>query len=223
MNLKRFFILFLVFAALAAFSLDGCRSGKSRHDKAKPASEAVDKADDAGDAEEDQDAEAGDFFDTRDEYVEQEVEYDEEEIVTDEPEIRIRDLDFKNHTFQFEDGVFRFRNGAWQDPQAPEAAGEIKQILYGQLLRNGREQAVVAMSGNWWGGNFVSNYIQVFDYHDGKAWHVGQTIEGLEAKVNDNELLVTNFEFDAAEPMYKAKKITHTYRWSKNKFVELQQ
>lgn len=138
---------------------------------------------------------------------------------TDSPDSGIRDIDFMNFIYHTEDGTLRFIGGNWSDPEFPDAHGRVRNVEFGQLLGNGREQAVVSLIGNWGGGAMETGYIVALDYHNGKAWQIGAAFEGLDASINDNKLQISRLDWDSGDPMYKPSLIvTSTYRWTGHEF-----
>ena len=138
---------------------------------------------------------------------------------TDTPDSGIRDIDFMNFIYHTEDGTLRFIGGNWSDPEFPDARGRVRNVEFGQLLGNGREQAVVSLMGNWGGGAMESGYIVVLDYHNDKAWQVGGAFEGLDASIDNNKLHISRTDWDDSDPMYKPSLIvTSVYRWTGHEF-----
>lgn len=130
----------------------------------------------------------------------------------------IRSVDFKNHTFSVDGDSYPFQNGTWAEDD--EAAAQINNVIYGNLMDNGREQAVVVLSGNWGGGNLVSGSVQVFDFHDGQAWEVFSTA-GDNAAVKSNLLHVSYAEWAEDDALCcPTLMITDMYRWNGLTFIK---
>lgn len=126
----------------------------------------------------------------------------------------IREVDFKNFTYVVEGSAFEFKNGEWAGTETDTAQAAVKSVSFGALMNNGREQAVVVLSGNWGGGNLLSGHVQVFDFHDAQSWEV-ISLPGEKAEIKNNALLVSYPEWDAEDPICcPTLAITETYRWN---------
>lgn len=134
----------------------------------------------------------------------------------------IRNIDFKNHTYLVEGQSYAFRNGKWTGTEEPDARADVKQVLYGNLMDNGREQAVVTLLGNWGGGNLSSGSIHVYDFHDGQAWEV-TVLSGDSASLSGNTLNVYSPEWSDDDP-FCCPSLTRTdvFRWNGLTFVQEQ-
>jgi hypothetical protein len=133
--------------------------------------------------------------------------------------IGIHNVDFNNLTYNIEDENRNFSGGKWSASDDSGASAAVKMVIYGSLMRNGREQAVVVLFGNWSGGNIASGVAQVFDYHAGRAWETA-SLPGAEASINNGKLIVTSQEWDDGDPLCcPSLKVTRTYHWSGAEFT----
>lgn len=134
----------------------------------------------------------------------------------------IRNVDFKNHTYLVEGQSYPFRNGQWSETGEFDARADLKQVLYGNLMDNGREQAVVVLFGNWGGGNMSNGSIHVYDFHGGQAWEVS-VFPGDSASLTGNLLYVDSPEWAADDP-FCCPTLTRTdvFRWNGLTFVQEQ-
>ena len=128
-------------------------------------------------------------------------------------------MDFNNFTYNIEDESRNFSSGKWSASDGSGASAEVKMVTYGALMRNGREQAVVALFGNWGGGSVASGVVQVFDYHAGRAWQTA-SLPGGEASITNGKLIVTSQEWDDSDPLCcPSLKVMRTYHWSDGEFA----
>ena len=135
----------------------------------------------------------------------------------------IRDVDFKTHTFVVDGVSYDFEKGSWNGAgDEADAHADVKSVLYGNLMNNGREQAVVVLFGNWGGGNLASGSIHVYDFHDGQAWEV-IALAGDNATLSKDQLIITTAEWAEEDPFCCPSMLrTSVYRWNGLTFVQKQ-
>lgn len=131
----------------------------------------------------------------------------------------IRNVNFNNFTYRIGDTTYMVVNGKWADPQSPDATGKVKSVLYGELMSNGREQAVVLLTGNWNEGKLSEDTAQVFDFYKGDAWEVA-SFSGNEAEINDGTLIIKSTEWAPDDPQCcPSLAVTRQYRWNGGEFI----
>jgi len=132
----------------------------------------------------------------------------------------IRIIDFKNHTYTVDGDSYPFQDGKWAEDADETAVAQVDKAIYGNLMDNGREQAVIVLSGNWGGGNLVSGSVHVFDFHDGKEWEVF-SVAGDNAAIQNSLLHVSYAEWAEDDALCcPTLLITDMYRWNGLTFIK---